>query len=98
MSWFENDDVENGNSCYQGFGSSGSCYGCPHEADCPYNQPIESDSSMIASLSDAFAGDEDSFDGFDYEEEEEGTVICPGAENDDEETEGYYDWGRAFSD
>lgn len=96
MSWLKNDDEENGNSCYQGFGSSGSCYGCPHEADCPYNQPVESDSSMIASLSDAFEEDEDSFGGFDYEEEE-GVVICPGAENEDE-SEGYYDWGRAFTD
>lgn len=40
------EDIENGNNCYQGLGSSGVCYGCPHEADCPY---FPSDSGLQTS-------------------------------------------------
>ena len=91
MSWFGSDDVENGNSCYQGFGSSGSCYGCPHEADCPY-QTTDTQSSLLASLSDMFTDDDEEYiDEPAYEDEEEDIVICPGIE-DDEESGSFNDW------
>lgn len=51
------EDIENGNNCYQGIGSSGTCYGCPHEADCPFF-PSDSGlqtSHLIASFADDFS-------------------------------------------
>lgn len=65
MSWFgEDKDVENGNSCYAGFGSSGSCYGCPHESDCPYGMGSQTDDHRLFDEDDnnedmeAFEGNE----------------------------------------
>lgn len=66
------DDIQNGNNCYQGLGSSGTCYGCPHEADCPF---FPSDSGLQTShLIDSIFADDFS-DNFppapQYEDEDE---------------------------